>query len=202
MIFSTIGGLRMIQIDYNNNQILSKACLNCQDPHFQPPNLSMTKVGCCSYSPSFQLLEISRMCQDHVEQFWEIYDHEAAIIHPYSILLQAKVDESYSTFSSDHFTSLEEEDFKTRHSICQLFEKGRGCSLQPKFKNAVCRSFICSTIEEQLTESEQIAMSKTVKAIQQETRDFQKLHSNRLKECSIDLLHTPDEVVSYFQSLV
>ncbi|WP_062047097.1 hypothetical protein [Bacillus sp. JCM 19034] len=191
----------MIQIDQQNNQILSKACLNCQDPHFQPPNPYITKVGCCSYSPTFQLLEISKMCQDDIKQFWEIYQHPATIIRPYTILLQANIDESFQNISCDDFTSLEEEDLKINHSICQLFEIGKGCSLQPKFKNAVCRSFICSTIEEQLTEEEQLTMTSAIKAMHHETREFQKQHSHLLKERSIDLLHNPNEVIQYFQSI-
>ncbi|GAE30643.1 hypothetical protein [Halalkalibacter hemicellulosilyticus] len=190
----------MIEIDNTYDQIVSRACLNCQDPQFQPPK-GIEKVGCCSYSPTFQLLEISRICNDHIDQFWSIYHHPAAVIHPYSIFVKAKVDPSFDQLNTPFLTQLEKDDQQTSYSICHFFKKGKGCSLHPQFKNAVCRTFICTTIEEQLTTTEQKAMNEMIKRVYQETRKFQTFHSKSLKSQSLNLKNNPEAIVHYFQSI-
>ncbi|MCK0471952.1 hypothetical protein [Halalkalibacter sp. APA_J-10(15)] len=191
----------MLEIDNTYNQLLSRACLNCLDPQFQPPKDTVEKVGCCSYSPTFQLLDIFRMCNDNVDQFWSIYHHPAAIIHPYSIFVKAEVDSAFDQLNTQSLSPLEKDDKRTSYSICQFFRKGKGCSLHPQFKNAVCRTFICTTIEEQLTSSDQKTMKEMIKKVYQETRDFQAIHSKNLKSQFIDLRDNPKAIVHYFQSI-
>ncbi|MBP3952961.1 hypothetical protein [Bacillus suaedae] len=191
----------MITLDQKNNQILSSLCRNCKDPYFQPPT-HLKKVGCCSYSPTFQLLELSKMCTLDQAQFNLIYNHPDAIIHPYSITVKAAIDPSHDEVKhSSSLTQLERDDLELSYSVCQFFEDRKGCSLQPSFKNAVCRSFICSTIEDSLPNRDKASVQSWTKNIHTQSKEFQHTHEQALLHLGIDLISSPKKVIHYFQAL-
>ncbi len=190
----------MITIDRSNKQILSSLCFNCQDDAFQPPTRSFPKVGCCSYSPTFYLLEISNMCKKtEAIDVYSILHHPAAQLEEYKVTIKAKVHPSFNQLSLGPLTSLEKDDLRHSYSICHFFIENKGCSLDPAFKNAVCRSFICTKIEESL-QYDKDAVQQMTNQIRKEEVAFQQHHENILKQKGINLLTSPTEVIQYFET--
>ncbi|WP_227938138.1 hypothetical protein [Alkalihalobacillus deserti] len=190
----------MIFIDIEKRQILSNSCLNCQDDFFQPPNRQFPKVGCCSYSPTFYLLEIAKMCAEDQSFFIDsVLMHPKAETFPYSIKVHAEVHPAYQQVRKVNLSKLEEDDLKLSYSTCQFFNKG--CSLDPSFKNVVCRTFICMTIENSLEQEQKDSLQKWTKTFSKEELDFQLKHESELKKRGIDLIKNPQKVVQYFQGL-
>lgn len=190
----------MIFIDQEKKQILSNNCLNCQDPFFQPPNRQFAKVGCCSYSPSFYLLEIAKMCLDNPSFFINsILTHPNAERFAYSIKVHANVHPAYEKTSRGHLSKLERDDLKLSYSTCQYFHNG--CSLNPSYKNAVCRTFICMSVEDSLDEEQKELLQKWTKTFSKEEMDFQIKHEAELNKRGIDLIEDPVQVIQYFRKL-
>ena len=75
-------------------------------------------------------------------------------------------------FPKNPLTQLEKDDLRHSYSICQFSEENKGCSLDPSFKNSVCRSFICTSIEESLHDDKQV-VQHLIKEIRTEEHDFQ-----------------------------
>jgi hypothetical protein len=193
----------MIKFDNTNKQILSSACLTCEDEFFQPPIHDIPKVGCCSYSPTFYLYEIALMCRKD-EQFFldKILTNPHAEISPFSIKIHANVHPAYAFVSKKQArTKLEEDDIRLSYSICQFFKKEEGCTLHPSYKNSVCRSFICLTIENSLTEHMKHSLQKWTRIIKNEEMTFQREQELELKKRKINLKLNPTEVIHYFQGL-
>ncbi|MFC0472814.1 hypothetical protein ACFFHM_20585 [Halalkalibacter kiskunsagensis] len=195
----------MIEFDNTNKQILSQACLTCKDEYFQPPINNMPKVGCCSYSPTFYLYEIAQMCRRDEQFFFQnILAHPTAEISPFSIKIHANTHPAYSQAVANNkqtLSKIEEDDLRLSYSTCQFFKKEEGCTLHPSFKNSVCRSFICLSIENSLTEKKKQTLLKWTKLIKNEEMTFQRVHEHELKQKDLTLLSNPIEVVHYFQQL-
>ncbi|MDT8860620.1 hypothetical protein N0O92_10275 [Alkalihalobacillus sp. MEB130] len=193
----------MIQYDKINNQILSSSCLTCKDECFQPPNKEVPKVGCCSYSPTFYLLEISNMIHKDETFFLEaILSNPKSQISPFHITVPANIHPSYSKTDSDlDLSPLEEDDLRHSHSICQFFKNNQGCTLHPSFKNSVCRSFVCLSIEDHLNEREKQPLQAFTHYIKKEESNFQRIHEQQLRNLNADLQTSPVAVINYFKSL-
>jgi hypothetical protein len=190
----------MIYIDKEKQQILSNSCLNCQDDSFQRANSSLPVIGCCSYSPTFHLLEIANMSVKDPEFLKEfVLKHAKAEIFPYSVKVHASIHSDYKNVDLKLLTKLEEEDLRLSYSTCQYFHQG--CTLDSTFKNIVCRTFICLTIEDALNKQEKNELNYWTKTFHKRERDFQKLHEGELKKRGIDLVNNPLEVINYFQAL-
>ncbi|ARK30736.1 hypothetical protein [Halalkalibacter krulwichiae] len=92
---------------------------------------------------------------------------------------------------------MENEDLKLSYSTCQFFYNG--CTLKPSFKSAVCRTFICMTIEESLSETKQDELQYWNRVFQKEEKDFQAFHVKELQKRNINLLDNPHKLIKYFQ---
>ncbi|GAE36517.1 hypothetical protein [Halalkalibacter akibai] len=190
----------MIQIDQTKRQILSNSCLFCQDEFFQPPTNSLPKVGCCSYSPTFRLLEIANMAlKDPLFLKEDVLSHPKAEVFPFSVKVHANIHSEFHKTNHSKLTKIEREDLQLSYSVCQYFEIG--CTLDPSFKNNVCRTFICLTIEDSLNEDQKKELQYWTKTFQDEDRTFQLKHEANLKKLGLDLINNPTEVIDYFQSI-
>ncbi|WP_216829166.1 hypothetical protein [Alkalihalobacterium elongatum] len=193
----------MIIYDKDNHQILSKACLNCADPYFQPAHSSLPTVGCCSYSPVISLFEIHQMLKldDRDFFFHHIFNNTNATINDYNIVIHANVNPLFETENTDHLSSIKTSDLKLSYSICQFFKMNKGCSLLPSYKNATCRSFICSTVESQMDTYEQKDLSEWTRSIQLETKTFNDTHQNILQKRGITLSRNVEDVLFYLEQI-
>lgn len=191
----------MITIDRANRQITSILCFNCKDECFQPPTENIPKVGCCSYSPTLYLLQIANMCKrSDIIDVHSIIGHPAAVLKKYSVRIQAEVHSSFKLRSQESLTQLEIDDLRQSYAICQFFKENKGCSLDPSFKNAVCRSFICSSIEESSHYDKQ-AVQQMTRQFRMEEYEFQEYHESILEQKGINLRTAPNEVIQYFQTI-
>ncbi|MCL7747436.1 hypothetical protein [Halalkalibacter alkaliphilus] len=193
----------MIQFDNINKQILSSACLQCEDEFFQPPSNNIPKVGCCSYSPTFYLLEIAKMINKD-EAFFQncILQHPKAHISPFHITVQAQVHPDYTHIANkESLSKLAADDLRHSYSVCQFFKYEKGCSLDPSFKNSVCRSFICLSIEAHLNKKEKESLQSWTHLIKHEESLFQRTHEESLKKLGVNLQSNPSAVVHYFKTL-
>ncbi|MDE5411831.1 hypothetical protein [Alkalihalobacterium chitinilyticum] len=193
----------MIEIDKKQLQILSKACFNCSDSYFQPGHSSLPVIGCCSYSPVISLYEINQMVQQTDRNFFinTIYKNDNCTINDFNIIIHAHVHPLFEEENTDQLSSIELSDLKLSYSTCQFFERNKGCSLKPSYKNATCRSFICSTIEDQLDTEHQKHLSEWSRTIQLETKTFNDIHQAILKEKGLSLTKNVDTVLDYLENL-
>ncbi|WP_209122669.1 hypothetical protein [Alkalihalobacillus sp. BA299] len=193
----------MIEYDQKNKQILSSACLSCSDPYFQPGHSSLPTVGCCSYSPIISLFEIHRMVKQNDTDFFinNIYNNPNRTVSEYHIIIHAHVHPRFQRQNTDQLSSIEKADLKLSYSICQFFERKNGCSLLPSYKNATCRSFICSSIEQQLDDHTQKQLLNWTRSIQLETKTFNTYHEKALKSKGLTLKNNVEAVISYLQTV-
>ncbi|TWI59215.1 hypothetical protein [Halalkalibacter nanhaiisediminis] len=191
----------MITIDQANMQIISTSCLNCQDVYFKPPSGEIPKVGCCSYSPTFYLLQLANMSKkEHSFDIKSILQHQAARVEDYKVTVFAHVHEAYFKVSKKFLTQMEKDDLRHSYSICQFFKEKKGCILDPSFKNSVCRSFICTNIEESLHYDQQVVQA-FINEIRTEEHGFQKYHEQVLKQKGINLREHSEEVIEYLKTI-
>lgn len=190
----------MISFDKTHNQLLSAACLNCHDPYFAPANDSIPKVGCCSYSPVFSLFELNACIRRHDAQFFldKIYHHPSATISDFAVTVHAQIHKSFFDLDLSSFSSIELTDTKLSYSVCQFFKDGVGCILHPTYKNAVCRSFICTTIEQQLSDIEQKLLTDTVKLIQEEAHSFNKHYIKLFQQKNWNFHNHIEQITAHF----
>ncbi|WEG15433.1 hypothetical protein PQ478_12895 [Alkalihalophilus pseudofirmus] len=192
----------MINFDKKNRQLLTDACFSCSDPHFRRPIADLPQVGCCSYSPVFTLFELAKMAQSNPAFYFNLLKDEHAMIFDYTICVHAFVHPVFFEVSKHtSLSSLEFDDLKTSYSVCRYFEDGKGCTLPPSFKNAVCRSFICTTVEESLTTSAQEELASHVKDIHVESWLFNKKHQAVLTAEGYTLKDHSQEIFTYLKSI-
>src|SRR5699024_3011786 len=99
------------------------------------------------------------------------------VVDEYTLTVRAHIDPLYyEELPSNQMSPLEEEDFKLGFSRCSFFVEGKGCGLNPLYKPSTCRSFICSTIEQELSENQLSELSYRVRQIKQEVQSFERLH--------------------------
>jgi hypothetical protein len=191
----------MIHYDQINDQILTPLCRQCPEEYFKPLTDQIPHVGCCSYSPVFTLFEVYKIIkEDQIPFFLEnIYHNPKATIFPYEIEVHARVHLSFEQYDSSSFTQIEKEDLRIKFSVCQYFEQGKGCGLPPLFKTSVCRSFICSSVEERLDRDEKRKFTLYVRKIRSEASQFNLLHKKRLVEKGINFVHHLPQVLDYLK---
>lgn len=192
----------MLTYDNKNKQILTSICRNCPDEYFAPKHPSLPHVGCCSYSPVFTLFEIYKMLKENQKEFFidQIYHNKSNTIRPYEIVIHANVHSLYDECDIQGQSALEIEDTILGYSVCQFFEADKGCSLYPPFKTSVCRSFICSTIEENLSEVKKQELLTWVKGIRSEAEEFNLKHQTILQERKWNLLNNLAQVLNYLEN--
>ncbi|KHF40445.1 hypothetical protein [Halalkalibacter okhensis] len=131
-----------------------------------------------------------------------ILHHPKALLSPYHITVQAQVHSDYErVFWKESLSKLEADDLRHSYSICQFFKNEKGCSLHPSFKNSVCRSFICLSIEARLNEDERESLHSWTQMIKHEEMLFQRTHEQALMDLGINLLSDPSAVMDYFKTL-
>ncbi|PSL50604.1 hypothetical protein B0H94_103217 [Salsuginibacillus halophilus] len=137
----------MIVYEPENEQLLTNACMNCQEPHYQRAYADMENIGCCSHSPTFGLPEIQYMVVnrgvDAVEQL--LFMKKKIEIRAFEVKVHAEIDPRYE---QDHKKNDDPEE-TLRYSTCNFFKSKSGCSLADEEKPLVCRTFICPWVEEQ-----------------------------------------------------
>lgn len=132
----------------------------------------------------------------------KIYQHERSEIDRFSITVRARVHPLFfETIKAKKLTPMEEEDLKLRFSVCCFFVVGKGCGLNPAYKPSVCRSFICSTIEERLDESEVLALTRRVRQIRNEARAFENVHRARLEQKNGSLKTDIESILDYLSAI-
>ncbi|WP_078428439.1 hypothetical protein [Alkalihalobacterium alkalinitrilicum] len=193
----------MIEYDKTNCQILSEACFNCNDPYFKPGHSNLPSVGCCSYSPVISLFEIYKMVKQKDYRFFmnEIYNNPNCTIYDDYIIIHAEVHPSFHQKKTDHLSDIEKDDLKLSFSTCQFFQMYKGCTLYPSYKNATCRSFICSTIESQLDDHTQKKMIEWTRTIQVEAQTFNSYHRRVLVKNKLSFKKNVAAVLTYLEGL-
>ncbi|MED0678178.1 hypothetical protein P4S83_07400 [Aneurinibacillus thermoaerophilus] len=201
-----------------NRQLLSAVCRNCPEPHFQRRSGDLPHIGCCAYEPVFTLFEIYKMIAAGKTEFFlkeiyanpqnEIYDYEivaGASIQPLFYERSSEEDESpaerYERLKRSPNTAYLAVDERLAYAVCQFFIDGKGCGLDPRFKTSICRSFICSSIEEQLTEEERKHLSAWQRAIRDEAEPFHRRHKAILEEKGWTLRNHVHGIVEYFRQV-
>jgi hypothetical protein len=192
----------MLTYDKKNKQILTSICRSCPDEYFVPKHPSLLHVGCCSYSPVFTLFEIHKMLKENQKEFFidEIYYNDSNTIRPFDIVIHSTVHSLFDEADIKGKSTLEIEDIKLGYSVCQFFKVNKGCSLHPPFKTSVCRSFICSTIEESLSEIKKQEMLTWVKGIRSEAEEFNLKHQAILQEQNLNLINNLEQVLNYLEN--
>jgi hypothetical protein len=191
----------MISYDERHKQILSPLCRKCPDEYFSPIDQRIPHVGCCSYSPVFTLFDIHKMLKDGQRAFFleKIYNNESNTIRPYNIVIHANVHPLFDDYDTSTLSDIEREDIKIKFSVCQFFEAGKGCGLPPQFKTDICRSFICSTVEEQISHEKMDQLTQWIKRIKQETSQFNTKHQNILSDKGLDIKMQLHDVLDYLE---
>lgn len=143
------------------------------------------------------------MVQQNQQTFFleTIYYNDLNIIKPYEIIVPANVHPEYFRHQTSQLNSMEQEDLKVSYSVCQFFRQGQGCDLNPHFKTAVCRTFICSTIEDKLSGLEQSDLIAWVKQIKHEATTFQAKHQAVLQAKEWELTNALPQILDYFEQL-
>lgn len=193
----------MLTYDTKDKQILTSICRNCPDPYFAPKHPSFPHVGCCSYSPVFTLFEIYKMLKADQKEFFlgHIYTNTSNSIRPYEIVIHANVHSLYDEIDQKDKSTTEIEDTRIGFSICQFFEEGKGCTLHPPFKTSVCRSFICSTVEERLSAFEKEKLLNEVKSIKSEAEEFKVKHRIGLQKKKWNLQDNLPDLLNYLENV-
>ncbi|WP_018922348.1 hypothetical protein [Salsuginibacillus kocurii] len=163
----------MVQYDKSNKQLLTSACIQCPDVEFTRRDKELEEIGCCSHSPTFGLGEIQHMLvwegKEEVER--QLVYREGSELSPYSVMVNAFVAPSYHKEDTRNLNQIEKADLKLSYSTCQFFVSQQGCSLSPHYKPSVCRSFICSTVENQLESADKQAMNQAAKEIRKSSNE-------------------------------
>lgn len=204
--------------DEEAKQLLSVVCRNCPEPHFQRRSPSLPHIGCCAYEPVFTLFEIYRMIESGQTDFFlnQVYSHPDNTVCEYEIIAGARIDalfyekqagedeapvERYHRLLQSPRTIYQATDERLAYAVCQFFEDGRGCGLDPRFKTGICRSFICTSIEDQLSVSERKQLADWQRIIREEGEPFHRREQAELEKRGWTLLDHVELIVSYFTEL-
>ncbi|WCK55495.1 hypothetical protein PP175_05970 [Aneurinibacillus sp. Ricciae_BoGa-3] len=210
---------KVISWDGENKQLLSTVCRRCPEPHFQPRTDELGHIGCCAYEPVFTLYEIYAMIRAGEEKYFleSIYHNPLNTIHPYEIMAGGRVHPSYygkkdgealsphekaDALSHNPRTRFLAVDEKLSYTVCQFFIDGKGCGLDPRFKTSICRSFICQSIEDKLSEREREQLDSWRRSIREEAEPFHRYHKKILEREGITLLEDVHAVMDYFRKLL
>ncbi|RKD23759.1 hypothetical protein BEP19_04840 [Ammoniphilus oxalaticus] len=132
----------------------------------------------------------------------QIYRHEQSVVDDYTITVHAYVHPLYmEALQEKELSNLEQADLKLSFSVCRFFVEGKGCSLHPAYKTSTCRSFICSTIEEQLTDQQCSELSHRVRQIREEVRAFEVVHQAKLKQKNWTLSSQLEPILDYLEAV-
>ncbi len=187
-------------VDQQNNQILSPLCSNCPEPYFKKAHPDLPNAGCCSYSPTFSLFELWKMVQKDERFVRRLFELPTAEVLETEVKVHAHVHEGYS--DRDDLSSLspiEQSDLIERYSVCVFLRNGKGCMLDASFKNAVCRSFICPSVEATLSNELLHEIQAAIHAIQHEAKQFHTTCKQVLQELGLSLKKDHDEVIRFLK---
>lgn len=194
----------MIDWDSDFKQIMTSLCRSCPEDYFAPYRKELEHVGCCSYSPVFTLFEIWKMIKSGQTDFFieKIYNNPYRSLGDYEIVIHAHVNEAYNRFAEGKLLSkMEEEDMKLKFSVCQFFVRGKGCGLNPLYKNSVCRSFICSAVEDKLDQASRLQLGQWARQIRTEAEGFNEQHKEILKRKEWNLRSHSTQILEYLGSI-
>ncbi|HJV45058.1 MAG TPA: hypothetical protein VJ824_04940 [Bacillota bacterium] len=194
----------MIEWESQFKQILSDQCVNCSESYFAPYSNDLPHVGCCSYSPSFTLFEIYKMILCHSEEFfWEhIYRNPRRDLYDFKIIIRANVSNPFQQIDKTGLSIIQVDDLRLQFSICQFFVLGKGCGLNPAFKNETCRSFICHSVENQLSVEQSKDLNQWIREIQSEVKAFNTLYENFFRSKEWTFLNHMQDIVRYFREII
>lgn len=198
--------------DADNKQILSALCMHCKDPDFTPIFEDMENVGCCRYEPVFTLFEIYKMASEGESDFFlqQIYHHPNRRVYPYEIVIGARIDqrfnrpeeqENYKRWLNNPSTRYRAEDLRLKYATCSFFLSGQGCRLPPHYKTSICRSFVCHTIEDQVSEETRQHLQTWQRNIIDEAEKFNRYHRERLQKKGLNLVDHVSEILQYFTQM-
>jgi hypothetical protein len=178
-------------------------CRQCPDEYFTPIDQRIPHVGCCSYSPVFTLFNIHKMLKEGQKEFFldKIYYNKSNTIRAYNIVIHAEIDPLLDNYDTTTLSTMEIEDIKIKFSVCQFFVEGKGCGLPPQFKTDICRTFICTTIEDQLSVQKKAQLTKWIKDIKQETSEFNIKHQDILSTRGMNLMDRLHDVMNYLEQV-
>lgn len=194
----------MIDWDSEFKQIMTSLCRSCPDDYFAPYSKQMEHVGCCSYSPIFTLFEIWKMVKSEQVDFFmeQIYNNPCRTLGDYDIVIHAYVHDAYEqSMEGKPLFETEEDDMRIKFSVCQFFKRGKGCGLNPFYKNSVCRSFICSAVEDKLDQASKLQLSQWARQIRTEADGFHEQYKKLFKEKGWSLRSHVTEILEYFRSV-
>lgn len=204
--------------DRDAGQLLSAVCQNCPEPHFQRRTPQLPHIGCCAYEPVFTLFEIYKMIEDGQTDFFlnQVYSHPDNTVCEYEIIVGARIDplfyekqpgekeapfERYERLLQSPRTIYQATDERLAYAVCQFFENGRGCGLQPKFKTGICRSFICTSIEEVLSDTERKQLADWQRVIREEADPFHRRQQAELERRGWTLPDHVEQIIDHFTAL-
>ncbi|WP_134699875.1 hypothetical protein [Ammoniphilus sp. YIM 78166] len=193
----------MILWDAENQQLMTPLCRNCPEDYFAPYRPHFEHVGCCSYSPVFSLYELWKMVSSGHREFFinNIYRNPNRTVKEYSVVVHAHVHPEFELYTKECDWRDAEEEFKLSFSICQFFVKGKGCGLDPRFKNGTCRSFICSAVEERLDQKGRVLLQDSARQIRYEVETFNQVHQDALSKKGWNLIDHLPQVLDYLEQL-
>lgn len=202
--------------DKKSKQLLSGVCRACPEPHFQRRSPELPHIGCCAYEPVFTLFEIYKMIAADATDFFlkQIYENPLNEIHAYEIVAGATIHplfykqpegeltspaQRYDQLRQSPHTMYKAVDERLAYAVCQFFVDGKGCGLAPQYKTSICRSFICSAIEERLSTVERKKLSDWQRTIRDEAEPFHREHRNILMQKGWTLTENIENIIDYFQ---
>jgi hypothetical protein len=130
-----------------------------------------------------------------------IYNNKSNTIRSYNIVIHAETDPLFDNYDTTTLSSIEKDDIKIKFSVCQFFVEEKGCGLPPQFKTDICRSFICTTIEDQLSDENKEQLTRWVKGIKQETSEFNIKHQDILSTRGMNLMDQLHDVMDYLEQV-
>ncbi|MBN6187989.1 hypothetical protein JQN58_14030 [Aneurinibacillus sp. BA2021] len=204
--------------DEGSRQLLSDVCRACPEPHFQRRSPKLPHIGCCAYEPVFTLFEIYKMIVAGETQFFlqSIYNNPRNSVHEYEIVAGASIHplfyeraagetespaQRYERLQQSPRTMYQAVDERLAYAVCQFFVEGKGCGLAPAFKTSICRSFICSAIEDRLSKEEHKRLAGWQRTIRDEAEPFHRKHKAVLMQKGWTLADHMEEVIDYFHML-
>ncbi|MBU8907986.1 hypothetical protein [Desertibacillus haloalkaliphilus] len=192
----------MIYYDNTYKQILTPVCRECPDDYFSCRAKGLPDVGCCSYSPTFTLFELYKIVKD---QRYDLIDrlsrNHNVTWNRYEVIVHANIDTSFFEIDLSPLSTIEQDDLKLQHSVCQFFIEGKGCGLDPTYKTSVCRSFFCTTVEDRLSLDEGVQIGAAVKEIKADAEMFNNFHERELKIRNVTLKDNFGEVINYLKEI-
>lgn len=154
----------------------------------------VTKRGCCSYFPEFNLAEIHRLVNLPGGRLAidKILENPGTEIHHYYIHAKGSFEnQSYEEYlKKDNLVETPIKDHTIFFRTCPFVIPEKGCIFEPQHRSTVCNFFICSEILERHDRSDEFAhyieaRTRYSRWIYKESQELQHiLYENGLNLCS------------------